>query len=96
MNFHNVEKKTFIRELKPIALMIPSFQVNSKASDLLSTNDSILKFKTENSCIWVIDVGSPDSKSLITPKDYSSVNFVFTSFTPTSWESTSRKNFLKN
>ena len=86
---NGIKSKEYIRERKCIALMISSFQPNEDASNILRTAlDSILRFKREDSCVWVIDVGSPKSDYLVTPEEYPSINFVITDYIPKSWEST--------
>ena len=50
--------------------------------------NSMIKYKKEDVSIWVIDVGSRESKSLVTPEEYPTINFIETNFTPRSWEST--------
>ena len=51
---------------KNIAFVIASYQPNKDASDLLRTAIvSILNTINENVSLWVIDIGSPDGKYLV-------------------------------
>jgi hypothetical protein len=97
MNFENINIEYHVRNKLPIALVISSYQVNRNASRLLRVAlDSMLFFKNKESCIWVIDVGSPKTDFLVTPDEYPTVNFVITSYTPRSWEGDSfKKSFVK-
>lgn len=80
-----------------IALVISSYQPNKKSSQLLRIAiDSMLKFKPDYADIWVIDVGSPYSKYMVMPKEYSNVNFIFTDYTPRSSSELSLKKRFYN
>ena len=89
MNSDEVKVKYHVRERGRIALMISSYQPNRLGSDLLRIAlNSMIRFKTADASVWVIDVGSSKSEFLVTPDEYPTVNFVITDFTPRSWQST--------
>jgi hypothetical protein len=70
-----------------VALIVSTFQQNRKSSQLLRVAiDSMLRFKPDDADIWIIDVGSLDYDSKITPRDYPDVNFIVVDFTPRSWD----------
>ncbi len=80
-----------------VALVISSYQPNENSSKLLRIAiDSMLRFKPDYADIWVVDVGSPNSEFKVVPKEYPSVNFIITDYTPRSWDGVSLRRKLLN
>ena len=61
-----------------IAYVITSYQPNKDASDLLrNAIESILKNRTSDISLWIVDIGSPDHIDIVKPSEYPDVIFIY-------------------
>ncbi len=96
-NFDEVSVKYQIVDRSEVALLISAYQPTKDSANLLRVAlDSMLKFKSADSSIWVVDVGSPSSDFKVTPGEYPDVNFIVTDYTPISWTGTSWRRAILN
>lgn len=92
MSYLNHYYKSYLsspKSIKDVALVFSSYQPNRNASDILRVAlDSLEKINLENTSVWVFDVGSPKSKTLVNPAEYEKFNFIYVDFSPTTWSQT--------